>query len=158
MLVLLLKFILHQNFLFPCPPLCSHLLLMSLLSVNSACPKLTHPFTLEICLFLHIPHSVKGPAHLPSHRPLLPCSCLQYFPPFFSHSPFPFKVLNVPDLNYLKSLLNCLPSSRFCTTIICTMAWLIFLRHCFVVIFLLKNFLWVFIHSQTRKPIFLSSS
>lgn len=45
---------------------------------------------------------------------------------------FSFNVLNVPDLGYLKSLLNFLPSSSLCTSIIGTMAWLIFPRHCFV--------------------------
>lgn len=42
----------------------------------------------------------------------------------------PFKVINVPDLDYFKSLLSCLPSSGLCTSIICTIAWFIFLRHC----------------------------
>lgn len=73
--------------------------------------------------------AVKGPAHLPNHWPLLPYPCSQYFPPLFS--PFPFKVLNVPDLGYLKSLLNFLPPPASAHPSY-AMAWLIFPRHCFV--------------------------
>lgn len=69
----------------------------------------------------------------------------------------PFKVINVPDLDYFKSLLSCLPSSGLCTSIICTIAWFIFLRHCHVT-FLLENFWQLSIHSQRIKSAFLSLS
>lgn len=81
MFVLFLKFILHQASCFHISLHYSHLLLMSFLWVNLACPKLTHPHTLKICLIFHIPYSVKGPEHLPSHLHLLPYWGLQYFPP-----------------------------------------------------------------------------
>lgn len=129
---------------------------MSLLSAHSACSKLKHPLTLEICFFFHVPCSVKGPAHLPSHWPLLPYPRSQYFPLLFS--PFPFKVLNVPDLGYLKSLLNFLPSSSLCTSIVCVVAWLIFLRHCFVMPIPAREFLVAFHHSQRVRPMCLSLS
>ena len=131
---------------------------MSLQWVDSACPKLTHPLTLEICSFCHILYSAKGPAHRSSHSPPLPYSCSQLSPPLFSHSPLPFKVLHVPGLDYLKSLLNCLPSPSLCSTTACAVAWLTLLRRCFVMPHSCSRIRRLSIHSQRTKPTFLSLS
>ena len=84
-------------------------------------PKWTHPLPLEICF-----------SSLFSQRFSQSTSTSVFMFPIFSFSLFPptpaIKALKVLDPDYFKSLLSCLP----CTSILRTMSWFTFLKHCFV--------------------------